>query len=121
MSQQETIVGKLKLLEKVNGESLEDQCRRVYCNRYRELSEDEIYGPYQEMLSDEGYNDFVIYEDNLYEVISRKDMDGMDIFEISKAEDGTYDFTLSYYNGGCCFSEAIESAFDNMKEDGDNQ
>jgi hypothetical protein len=121
MSQQETIIGKLRLLDKINGETLEDQCKRVYHKQYRELSADEIYGTYKEMLSDEGYDKVVIYEDNLYEVISRKDMDGMDIFEISKAEDGTYDFTLSYYNGGCCFSEAIEYAFNRMKKDGDSQ
>lgn len=117
MSQQETIIGKLKLLEKLNGETLEDQCKRVYCERFNpddealELCKDN----FQQQLMDEGWETFVIYNGNLYEAISKKDLNSCDMFNISKAEDGTYDFSLSYYNGGCCFSEAIERAFRRME------
>lgn len=119
MSQQETIIGKLKLLEKVNGETLEDQCKRVYCEKY-ETRENPMWDSWQEDIVYETDDKLVICNGNIYEVIQRKDMDDMSIFEITKVDDGTYDFTLSYYNGGCGFSEAIERAFARMKEDGEN-
>lgn len=36
-----------------------------------------------------------------------------DIFESSKNEDGTIDFEVKYYNGGCGFNEAIGYALEN--------
>lgn len=33
-----------------------------------------------------------------------------DIFTSSKNEDGTIDFEVKYYNGGCGFNEAIDEA-----------
>ena len=117
MSQQETVIGKLKLLEKIDGETLEEQCKRVYIERFEPDDETlELCDNFQQHLGDEGWETFVIYNGDLYEAIQKKELDTMDIFNISKNEDGTYDFTLSYYNGGCCFSEAIEVAFRRLEE-----
>jgi CRISPR/Cas system-associated protein Cas10 (large subunit of type III CRISPR-Cas system) len=33
-----------------------------------------------------------------------------DIFKSSKNDDGTIDFEIKYYNGACCFYEAIDYA-----------
>lgn len=33
-----------------------------------------------------------------------------DIFESKKNDDGTIDFEVKYYNGGCGFNEAIDEA-----------
>lgn len=38
-----------------------------------------------------------------------------DIFESSKNEDGSINFEVKYYNGGCGFNEAIVYALDNAK------
>ena len=114
MSQQETIIGKLKLLPKLKGESLGAQCKRI-CNEKLNVCDLGIFNDsWQERLSE---FDFVIYNGYLYEVIERKDYGVCDIFDISSNKDGTYNFSLSYYNGGCSFSEAIERAFKRMKEE----
>lgn len=118
MSQQETVTGKLKLIPKLPNETLEDQCKRI-CNDKGYFLEEpydlENYS-YLEYLQDEFYGKYVDYKGDLYEVIQKKDLDDLSIFNISKNQDGTFDFTLSYYNGGCCFSEAIGYAFEDMEE-----
>ena len=43
------------------------------------------------------------------------ELDEDDIFEIKKNEDGSFDYILSYYNGGCSFNEALDYAFKNGK------
>jgi hypothetical protein len=37
-----------------------------------------------------------------------------DVMMASENEDGTIDFEVKYYNGGCCFSEAIETSLNLM-------
>lgn len=115
MSEQETVCGKLKLLNKLSDETLEQQCKRIYSERFtpREVP---YWDSFEEDLMDDGYKKFTIYDDNLYEVISKENFDSYNIFDIKKTEDGTFDFVLSYYNGGCSFDEAIEHAFNKMKE-----
>lgn len=41
--------------------------------------------------------------------------DDSDIFESTKNEDGTIDFQVKYYNGGCGFGEALEDALKLIK------
>ena len=38
-----------------------------------------------------------------------------DIFKSTKNADGTINFHVKYYNGGCCFGEALEYALGNKK------
>lgn len=37
------------------------------------------------------------------------------VFEATKNDDGSYDFIVKYYDGGCGFNEAIEYALDKCK------
>jgi hypothetical protein len=78
-----------------------------------------------------GFNEFpdeYIYEEEsgfqytfingkLYEFVSHaEDRDYCDIYNASRAEDGEIEFTLQYYNGGCCFSEALEAALKKLNK-----
>jgi hypothetical protein len=114
MSQQETIIGKLKLMPKLENETLEDQCKRIYNEQFGQHKTPWL-DSFEEDLMDECYEKFVIYNNDLYEVIQKKDMDYCDMFNLVDNNDGTYNFSLSYYNGGYSFSEAIERAFENME------
>jgi hypothetical protein len=59
----------------------------------------------------------VVDGDTIYEVVERSSNNTYDdIFEASRNEDDTIDFTVKYYNGGCCFSEAIEIALEGLKD-----
>ena len=45
----------------------------------------------------------------VYEV-ETKDIEGEDIATSSRNDDGSIDFQVKFYNGGCSFNEAIEDA-----------
>lgn len=52
--------------------------------------------------------------DGMVYVVKKKDIDpDGDILRSTKNEDGTIDFEVRYYNGGCSFNEAIEEALKN--------
>lgn len=115
MSETVRYTGKLKLIENLSNETLEDQCRRIleehnyfelngYCDSWEEMLDDELYGQY------------VIYNDKVYEVVEKNYKDiGEDIFESYQNEDKTISYEVMYYNGGCGFNEAIGYALENMK------
>jgi hypothetical protein len=50
---------------------------------------------------------YVEIDNVLYEVEEIKEIEYGDIY-VEDNGDGTYTFDVSYYNGGCCFEEAIE-------------
>lgn len=100
--------GTLRLLERLENETLEEQIQRILCKNelpsYAESWEECLYSDY--------YKEYAINNNILYKV----EIDDYDIFNIHKNTDGTYDFDVMYYNGGCSFDEAIEEAFKIMDE-----
>lgn len=98
--------GVLTEVERLENETLEDQCKRMLKNKTMSWS----YDSYREMLQDEFYDKYIIHNDKIYS-IDRKTIDvDEDIFHASKNINGTIDFEVKYYNGGCGFSEAIAEA-----------
>lgn len=107
--------GTLKMCIKNYGESLEDQCKRILENEKNKIF-DGYYSSYKEMLLDEFYQEYIEYDNILYLVVEKKNVepDG-DIFMMSEHSDRTISFEVRYYNGGCGFNEAIEYAFENKR------
>lgn len=68
---------------------------------------DDIYDRYREAVEIDG---------EVY-LVNMKNVDAhSNIFEASKNSDGSINFTIKYYNGGCGFNEAIDYALENMEE-----
>lgn len=102
--------GKIKLVEKLPNETLEEQCKRILAE-YDYLELPSYFGSWEEMLNEELYNRYVVANENIYKVIEKLDKQyDYDIFNATNNKDGTYDYEVMYYNGGCGFSEAIENA-----------
>jgi len=99
--------GTLKMCIKRHNETLEEQCKRI-------IREDN--DSYKEMLLGEFYQEYIVYDDILYLVAEKKNIepDG-DIFIMNENMDGSLAFEVRYYNGGCGFDEAIEYAFENKR------
>lgn len=103
--------GVLKKVDALKGESLEDQCKRLlkavelpsYCDTYEELFNDTFY---QEMTIQNG---------NIYRVEKEEVDPDEGLFNANVDENGDIAFEVRYYNGGCSFDEAIESAVDKLK------
>lgn len=115
MSETVRYSGKLKLIPKLENESLEDQCKRILReHNYFELNE--YYDSWQGMFYDKFYETYVISSDSIYEIIEKhsKPID-YDIFEAYPNKDGTISFNVMYYNGGCSLDEAIEYALESVE------
>ena len=117
MSDYETRKGKCKEVMKNEDESYSDFCIRLI-KKYSS-KKDDISNFDEEDLRWYLYdNDIAVLNKNYaYVIISEDDIDDYaDIFNASKNEDGTIDFLLKYYNGGCSFDEALTTAINKMNK-----
>lgn len=117
MSQMETHIGKMIEVD-MNGLSLKEWCKN-YCQQ-NGINEIESYcETWIEQFNDEfsHENGYVIANDKVYQIIDDDEGNNEeDIFYVRQNPDGSINYVVQYYNGGCCFSEAIEYALDRMKE-----
>lgn len=103
--------GKLKEVKRFDGESIEEQCKRLLHGETLHSYMDS----YQEMLQDEYYQQYVVYDDILYSVEKESLDPDEEIFNAIENEDGSINFEIKYYNGGFSFNKAIEVALNNRK------
>jgi len=115
MSYWEHYKGTLTKVERLENESLEEQCKKLLEEKMlQEVILPDYYDSYAEMLLDEFYNEYYVYNDMLYSMCRESiDSDG-DIFNANEEENETINFEVRYYNGGCGFNEAIERAVKNI-------
>ena len=118
MSETVQYKGKLKFVPKLHkNETLNEQCERILkeCDKTN-IDLDFYEGDFVWAVYDELYNKYVIAGHNVYEIIEKISIDpDYDIFNATQNLDGTIDFHVMYYNGGCSFNEAIEEAISNME------
>lgn len=114
MSQMEVHVGRLLKVDRCENEPIENWCKE-YCNQNGILLLKKYYDSWTECFSNEYSKKFVISNNNIYKIIEDMAFDGEDIFEASKNELGQIQYCLSYYNGGCGFTEALEIALKRME------
>lgn len=112
MSEEVHYKGKIKLVPKLENEDLEQQCHRVL--KENGINKLESYCDTWIEMMYEHYNTYIIHDSNLYEVLSKEDVDETDVFNAYSLPDGTIGYEVAYYNGGCCFDEAIALALDKV-------
>lgn len=110
MSETVYFKGMLKAMEKMDGETLEAQCKRL-------LGDAELpahFESYEEYLMDEYHQEYVIQNEVLYQVEKHEvDLDG-DTFCANVNEEGNIEFEILYHNGGCSFDDAIQQALNSI-------
>lgn len=68
---------------------------------------------YKDYFDDYASDKYIINNNNVYEIISQDNINNDGDIYIAKANlDGTIDYEVRYYDGGCGFSEALEEALD---------
>lgn len=110
MSDYELRKGKLKEIEVLDIESF---AKAVFHVNYTAL--EQYWENYTEWFR-EDCDTHVIVNSKVYEIIEDNRFDDVDIFDATKNTDGTIDYTLRYYNGGCGYNEAIETALKRMSK-----
>ena len=68
------------------------------------------YDDKTEHFNEEFQSTAIEIDGEVYDIVRNEFEDSDGIFESSKNEDGTIDFEVKYYNGGCGFGEALEEA-----------
>ena len=115
MSEMVHYTGKITPVGKLPNETLEEQCKRILAeHNYFELNG--YCDSWREMLYEELYERYVIACGEVYKVIEKnhKGIDD-DVFNAHDNGDGTIDYEVMYYDGGCSLNEAIEYALEDMK------
>lgn len=67
-----------------------------------------------EVLQEHGDELYTVLHGIIYEFIEFIDVPDADVFNAHRNADGTIDFEVKYYSGGCGLSEAIENAIDSL-------
>lgn len=112
MSRQETRIGKIKPT---------GLCLTEWMSKNQDLilfsykGQDDLYEIFHNGLTC-GYEKFVLLDGQVFEVVQDKEYEDYEILEVTPNVDGTYSYVLSYYNGGCGFSEALACAWENVNE-----
>ena len=115
MSEMVHYTGKIARVENVLNETLEELCERIL-REHKYLSLSKYCSSWREMLCDKLYDQYVIVGGEVYKVIEKNHRDiDEGIFDAHDNGDGTINYEVMYYNGGCSFNEAIEYALEDMK------
>jgi fibronectin type 3 domain-containing protein len=106
MSRTEHHIGKLIPVELTG--TVEETCKKIL--QEMGIKHEDYYSSFREQLEDEGYKKYFITDNAIYKVESEAQDPDADIAKAKKNEDGSIDFEVKFYNGGCGFSEALEYA-----------
>lgn len=106
--------GKIQLIAKFPNETLEEQCKRIL-NNFGHMEIHSYCDSWADMIYEELYDQYIIIDDDLYCVVSQNEYSENDVYNISDNKDGTYNYEVMYYNGGCSFTDAISRAFEKSK------
>lgn len=111
MSETVSYTGKLKLIAKGEEEAI-----KFAENHLEDKELPSYFDSKLEMLADD--NKYEWTGENLYEVITKQNISGDDLFIMKPTgTPGEFDFIVQYYNGGCGFGEALEVAEKSIKID----
>lgn len=114
MSEQETL--KVRINKVFSGTKEYQELYAKKLHKERNIILENYYDTYVESLSDKLDKYFVVTENEIFEIIEYNDLYSDDIFEAIINKDNSITCILSYYNGGCSFTEAVEEALKNLKE-----
>lgn len=78
-------------------------------NKRRPFNPDEGFGQYIE-------EKFIEYEGRLFEILQDRTREGGYISQLRSNPDGTYDYTMEFYNGETTLAEMLCDGFGNMSE-----
>jgi hypothetical protein len=114
MSEMEAHVGKLRKVQRNEGQSVEDWCIEK-CEADDEFELPHFYKSFEEFFRDNHYEEFFFVDDEIWEIFDHTELDDDDIYEMTPNPDGTVSFTMRFYNGGTCLCECIEEGLANLK------
>lgn len=123
MSSMESHVGKLRKVQRNEGQSIEDWCREKCEDNGVPSMLPELYDSWQETLKYhlDFYETYFFIDGEVWEILDHRDLDDSDTYEMTPNPDGTISFIMRFYNGGTCLTECIEEGLKKLnKADANN-
>ena len=114
MSEYENVTGKLVEIH-TNGNI--EETAKTLCKSHGYDTLPKYCDTWVECLREELFDGYVSLKGKIFKVAECKPRDYGDIFKSYKNLDGSISFVVSYYNGSCSFSEALEYALTNMENE----
>ena len=113
MSDYESHMGKLRLLQPNENETFEEQCKRLWIEESQFTPEDYEEGD----LFDDYYEKFININGKLWEIFDHEELgDEDDMFcRLHDNKDGTFSFHTRFYNGGTYLGEMISDELEKLK------
>lgn len=107
MSYTEFHFGKLKIVPKLENETIEEQCKRI--SKKSELPNPKYYETWEEYFRENFYKDYIIVSGTMYKIYDHFNTDDDSyFFKILPNNEDSYTFVGCFYNGGTCLEECIE-------------
>ena len=101
--------GQLIRVERLQDETLEEQCKRI-CELKGILELGPFNKTWEEGLMESFYEEYIIIQGTLFEFKNvQEERDRFEMYYAKETPEG-YDFSVLFHNGGCCLPEAIEYA-----------
>lgn len=118
MSEMETHVGKLRKVQRNEGQSVEDWCREKCEDLGVPSMLPELYYSWQETLLYhlDFYEKLFFVNGEIWEAFDHKNLADDNIFEMTPNPDGTVSFTMRFYNGGTFLGECIEEGLKKLEK-----
>ena len=124
MGEMKHYTGKLKEVYPDSKETFEEMCHRILLQENvigkDEIAVDYYYSEWSEVLEALLYGKYVIvvdedYKKHLLKVLKKKEiLSGSDVYHLHQNTNGEYEYEIVYYNGGTCFGDAINYAYETM-------
>ena len=107
--------GQFIKIDKLPTETLEDTCMRTCMVEGFKSEEYEYYDTYKELLLEELYDEYFVYNDDLYNIVRQEEIDPYDDYVNIEKNGKIYNFDTLYYNGGVCLTEMLIEGLENYK------
>lgn len=97
-------------------QSLEETCQAVAERGHGVYELPDNTSSFKEYLTQDLTDQYIVLDGVLYAIqdVVNIDLDES-IYRCREKVDGSYDFEIKYYNGGCSMEEALEDAYKNLE------
>ena len=105
------MVGEVRLVKRDEGVTIEQLCKTIlegfgYCV--------EEYDSAVDAMQEELFDSYIVYKDELYDIITVDDVEFDECSVVKDNKDGTFSVNVRFYNGGACFADIFCDGIDSI-------
>ena len=106
--------GKLFIIGKEKGETIDQQCKRI-CKYHGFTDMGKYNNSWEELVLDKLYDEYYVDDESIYKIKKEEISTEDEVFESTVIDNKSVSFEIKYYSGGCGLHEALGFALENQK------